>query len=288
MTTRVIVLAAAIALPGCFYPGDRGRALEVKVEKLADDNAQLAAQLKDTQAKLNDTVPKVDAKIAEVSKALDNLDRAARRSDADIGIQIQKAIEDVAGLRGQVETYLFKIGDLESALKKMTADTDARLTQIQGEEAVKAAEAKKKAEALKRPTDKKEFLAFAESKAKAGDQPLARELYTEFLKKWPKDEGVADAHYGIAESYLAEDQCRDALSEYGKIIQDFPKAKTAPAAYLHSSDCFKKLKMGSEARLALEELVKNYPKTDAAKTAKAKLAELDKAAKKPAGKKGSK
>ena len=42
-------------------------------------------------------------------------------------------------------------------------------------------------------------------------------------------------------------------------------------------------------RLALEELVKGYPKSDAAKTAKSRLAELDKAKKAaPAPKKGSK
>ncbi len=30
-----------------------------------------------------------------------------------------------------------------------------------------------------------EFLALAQEKAKAGDVTLARQLYSEFLKKWP-------------------------------------------------------------------------------------------------------
>jgi TolA-binding protein len=64
------------------------------------------------------------------------------------------------------------------------------------------------------------------------------------------------------------------------VLEEHPKSSSAPDAYLHSSDCFKKLKMQEESRLALEELVKNYPKSDAAKTAKARLAELDKAKKK--------
>ncbi|HYI01335.1 tetratricopeptide repeat protein, partial [Hyalangium sp.] len=57
---------------------------------------------------------------------------------------------------------------------------------------------------------------------------------------------------------------------------------SAPEAYLRSSDCFGKLKMTEESRLALEELVKSFPKSEAAKTAKTRLAELDKAKKKPA------
>jgi TolA-binding protein len=37
--------------------------------------------------------------------------------------------------------------------------------------------------------------------------------------------------------------------------------------------------MKDEARLALEELIKTYPKSDAAKTAKARLAAMDKSKK---------
>jgi TolA-binding protein len=60
------------------------------------------------------------------------------------------------------------------------------------------------------------------------------------------------------------------------VVQDYPKSPSAPEAFLHSSECFKKLKMHEESRLALEELVKGHPKSEAAKTAKARLEELDK------------
>jgi TolA-binding protein len=43
--------------------------------------------------------------------------------------------------------------------------------------------------------------------------------------------------------------------------------------------------MKDESRLFLEEVVKNYPKSDAAKEAKLQLAELDKAKRSRSGKK---
>ena len=61
------------------------------------------------------------------------------------------------------------------------------------------------------------------------------------------------------------------------MIADYAKSASAPNAYLHSADCFGKLKMNDEARLALEEVVKNYPRSDAAKEAKTRLAALNKA-----------
>lgn len=277
---RLALIALPFLLSGCFYPAARGRALETRLDQLDASQVQIQAELKRTREQLDATLPLIDEKIAQVSKALEGLDKASRRSGADIGIQLQKTVEDLAQLRGQVETYVYKIGELEAALAKTSEDTDKRLLELKGEQALKEAEARKKAEELKRPTDKKEFLALAQDKAKAGDVVLARQLYGEFLKKWPKDALVAEAHFGLGESYFAEDKCREALFEYGKLLQEHPKAASTPEAYLRSSECFQKLKMQDEARLALEELVKGYPKTDAAKTAKTRLAELDKAKKK--------
>src|SRR6218665_346816 len=262
---RLAPIALSLAISGCFYPASRGRTLESRLEKIDTPQAQPPQEIKRTREQLDATLPRIDEKIAEVSKALQGLDTASRRSGADIGIQLQKTVEDLAQLRGQVETYLYKMGELESALARASEDTDKRLLALKGDEALK------KAEELKRPTDKKEFLALAQSKAKAGDVTVARQLYNEFIKKWPKDTLVADAHFGLGEGYFTEDKCREALFEYGKLLQDSPKAEATPGAYLRSSECFKKLKMQEESRLALEELVKGYPKSDAAKTAKSRL-----------------
>lgn len=277
---RRLLIALALPLPllsGCFYPASRGHALE---DKVTAENEQIRAELKDMQDKLAATLPKIDAKIGEVSKALESLDRAARRSDADTGIRLQKTIEDLGRLRGDVETYLFKVGELEKGLKKLGDDTDQRLSELQGTDAAKATAARRKAEDLPRPADKKQFLALADAKAREGDLALARVLYGDFLKKWPKDDLVGEAHFGLGETFYADNKCREALGEYGKVIEQFSKTKSAPSAYLHSADCFGKLKMKDESRMVLEEVVKSHPKSEAAKEARVRLAELDKSKKK--------
>jgi len=276
---RVVVLA--MAMTGCFYPAERGKLLEAKVDRLTAENESLQTQLKEQQTKL---VEKIDAKIAEVQTALEGLDKAARRTDADIGVQLQKTMEDLAQLRGQTETYLHKLGVVETELKRIDEESAKKLTELQGKEAVKQAEAQKKADELERPKGSKEFLALADQKSK-DDLGVARQLYTEFLKKWPKDDLTGEAHFGLGETFFREDKCREALGEYGQVIQKFSKTRSAPDAYLRSSDCFKKLKMNDESRLALEEVVKQFPKSDAAKKAKDRLDALKK--KPVAGKKGA-
>ncbi|MFZ5471336.1 MAG: tetratricopeptide repeat protein [Myxococcota bacterium] len=277
---RTLLWLFFAAWAGCFYPADRGKALEAKVDKLAARNVELERDLAAKEEKL---AQRVDEKIAQVEKALEGLDKASRRSDADTGVLLQKTIEDLAELKGQIESHQHKATELEKELLRLTEETDRKIAELKGTEAVKAAEAKKKADELRRPEGKQEFLALAAEKAKAGELLLARQLYGEFLKKWAKDELRGEAHFGLGETYFTEDKCREALFEYGKVIQEFGKTPSAPSAYLRSSECFKKLKMGDESRLALEEVVKQYPKSSAASAAKARIQELDKS-KKPAPK----
>lgn len=254
---RLRVLVCAAALPACFFPADRGQVLEGRVDKLVDENKALKTALGETQSKLDDTT-------AQLKTALDQLDQASRTTGANIGVKVDTAIQDVASLRGQMESYQFKIAELET---KLAEKSSAPSTPSKPEEPKK--------EELKRPDDPKEFLKLADEKAKA-DPELSKKLYMEFIKKWPRDEQIGEAHHALGELHFSESKCREALYEYGKVIQDYPKTKSAPAAYLRSAECFKELKMTDEAKLALNELIKQYAKSEQAKTAKTRLAELEK------------
>ncbi len=270
--------AALLLGPGCIYPADRGRALELRVDRLEGENERLRGELQTTK---QDLLPKIDAKIAEVTAALESLDKAARRSGADQAVLVQKTIEDVAALRGELEKQLFQLAELRSRMESLDTETEQKVLAILGPEAAARWEARKKLQELERPTEPKPFLELAEARAKEGDVQVARRLYDEFIRKWPKHELTGDAVFGMGELWAREDKCREALFEYGKVIQEHPKSRSAPQAYLRSSECFSKLRMADESRLALEELVKAYPKSDAAQTARGRIAELDKK-KKPA------
>ena len=64
-------------LAGCYSP-EKGKMLELRVDKLTQDNETLQAELKAQGAKLSESLPRVDQKVAEVTKALEGLDQAAR------------------------------------------------------------------------------------------------------------------------------------------------------------------------------------------------------------------
>ena len=250
LATAVVLLLAA----GCFFPADRGKLLEAKVDSLEQQRAQLEAALKETREKLEKTT-------GQLQEALAQLDTASRTTGANIGVKVDSAIQDAASLRGQLESTQYRLQELEQKLEKLST-------------AAAPAEARK--DELKRPDDPKEYLALAAEKAKT-DGALGKRLYDELLKKWPKAPEAGEAHFGLGELHYADDKCREAIYEYGKVIQEFAKAKSTPDAYLRSSDCFLKLKMYDEAKLTLDELARQFPRSDAAKQVKVKLAEVVKA-----------
>ena len=98
----------------------------------------------------------------------------------------------------------------------------------------------------------------------------------DFVRKWPKDDLAGDAHFALAESYYGQDNCPEALPEYGQLIKSFGKSKSVPLAYVRSGDCFARLKNPEAARLAYEQVVKDYPKSAEAKMAQKGLAGLKK------------
>lgn len=270
-----LLLLAALPAAGCFYPSDRGRLLEQNVDRLRAENEALRKELSEARSLLDAQLPRLDEKVAQVNKATEELRKAARQSGADVALDLKKTQEEVVALHGRLEAVEFQGRAYDASLKALQAEHQVHLDALKGEQARAEAEAKRRAEELSRPADKRQFLQLAQDKLKAKELPAARQLLTEWLKKWPRDEAAAEAHQALGVSYAEDGKCREALFEFSKVIQDHPKSAAAPDALLRSSTCFAEVGMADESRLALEELLASYPKSAAAAQAKVRLDALN-------------
>ena len=272
---RGLALTLLSLLTGCFYPADRGKLMEARVDRLE-------SSWKETETELTRQRERISAQLAETQSTLEKLDRAARRTGADMGVQLEQLQAEVSLLRGQVEQYLHKIAELENDLA-MVKDSQAKATSAAAAAVAAKEEAKKKE--LERPADKKAFAELVSEKLK-NDREVGRKLAAEWLKKYPKEPLAAKVFYDLGMSYVDEKDYRAALGEFKEIIENFAKTDHAPLALLRSSECFGALKMADEQRMFLEEIINSYPKSDLVKEAKEKLAALKKKpAPAPSGKK---
>jgi tol-pal system protein YbgF len=285
-TSRAAPLLAALALAGCWVPIEKGRQMEARLQRLEAQNVEQARRLDEQREVVRDRVAKVDAKIVEVQEKIDELNKAARRSGADLGVTLQRLQEEFARLRGELEVEQHRLGELEKTIAQLRSDTEGRFAALRGAGALEAYEAKQRVQKLEKPDDKAAFYALAQREDGAGDKGIARELYEEYVRRWPSDPRSADAGFRAGQLLFGQKRWREALLAYGKVAEDFPKSERAPEAMLGAADAMIRLDMKDEAKAVLEQLLERYPRSEAAKLARERLSALaPPPAKTPAAKK---
>ncbi|GEJ55907.1 tol-pal system protein YbgF [Anaeromyxobacter diazotrophicus] len=267
-------LLALLLASACWVPVERGRQMEARIQRLEGESELSARQLEEQRAVLRDRIAAADGKIAEVQKKLDELNATAHRTGADLAVNQDRLVEDVRRLSGTLEELAHRLDLVDQALAQQKSDTDARFAALKGSGALDELEARRKVEQLKLPSDKGEFLALAQAQEAKGERAVARVLYEDFVKRWPSDPRAADAHFRLGELWYGDKRWREAILEYGKVAQDFPRSDKAPDALLRTGESMLALDLKDDARGLFEEVVSRYPRSTAAQRAKARLHDL--------------
>ena len=270
--------ALLLLATGCWVPMERGRQMEARIQRLEVEAKEIDDQLR---AKMI----QVDRKLGEVQTKLDELNTSARAKGADLGVAVGKLQDEVARLRGDLEALQHEQAGLAEAQKSSSRDTDSRLASLKGAGALDEALARQKIADLPKPDDRAAVLALALQLEAAGEKGVAREIYLQYVRRWPKDEKADEAGLRAGELLAAQGRWREAVVVLGKLAEDHPKSPKAPQALLLAADGLIQLDRREDARAFLEQVVAEHPRTEVAAKAKAKLAEIAPAPKKAPPKK---
>jgi tol-pal system protein YbgF len=263
---KMLCLAAAVAVCGCWTSAGDGEQMRRDIDAL---QASLRAQRESNAAEQERLKAESTQKAKELREAMDALNRAARKSGADLAVDLEKAQNDVAQLHGQLEVLQHRQDELEAKQTerdKKVAETAAALEQR-----------KKQLDAAEHPTDKAGIYALAVKKLDAGETARARELLTDFLGKYPRDPLAAKAQYWLGETYYAERRYKDAIVEYQKVIKEWKTSDKVPDALLKIGLSFQSSGDCAKARLFFDEVTASHKGTEAARVARIKAAECKKA-----------
>jgi len=281
-----IAFALLLASAACWVPVDKGRQMDARIQRLEAESATTSQQIEEQRTVVRDRIARVDQKIVEVQKKLDELNTTAHRSGADVVANQDRMQESLTRMVGQLEEQQHQLQQTDQRLSQLQSDSEARFAALKGAGALEDYEGRKRAETLKRPAEKSEFYALAMQQEQSGERAVARQLYDEYVKKWPTDPRAADAWFRMGEISYGEKRYREAVLSYGKVAQDFPRSDKAPDALFRTGEAMMALGLRDDAQAIYQDVVNRYPKTTAAKKASSRLAELAKnPKKKPAPKK---
>jgi tol-pal system protein YbgF len=287
--SRLLLAAlAAAGLAGCWVPIERGRLMEARIQKLEVQGVEQKRTLDEQREVVRERVAKVDQKIQEVQTKIDELNQAARRSGADLGVQLNRLQDEFARVKGDLEVAQHKLAEVEKGIAALDQKTEGRFAALKGAGALDEFEARQRMASLPRGDEKGALFAAAQKAEKDGDGGVAREMYEEYARKWPSDARTAEARFRSGQLSFGQKRWREALLAYGKVAEDFPRSDLAPDAMLGAADSMLKLEMADDAKAVLQQLVSKYPKSKAASAARKRLAELQPAAAPPQRKSTSK
>ncbi|HTT70426.1 MAG TPA: tetratricopeptide repeat protein, partial [Anaeromyxobacteraceae bacterium] len=133
---------------------------------------------------------------------------------------------------------------------------------------------REKQEVAEPPPEPSGVFALAREQEAKGQKEVARDLYREYVEKFPRDPNAAHAHYRLGELAYGDHKYPEAIVEYGKVAQDFPHAEEAPDALYRTAESMLAIDLRDDAMVVLSEIPTRYPTSAAAARAKERLADL--------------
>lgn len=107
-----------------------------------------------------------------------------------------------------------------------------------------------------------------------GENSKARAKFERFIKEYPESDKSDNASFWIADTYYDEKWFEKAIIEYQKVIENYPYSNKLVAAKLKQGYAFAELGEKANAKLILNELLKQHPDSEEVEYAKEKLKHL--------------
>jgi len=113
---------------------------------------------------------------------------------------------------------------------------------------------------------------------RAGEYDRAIAAFNDFQARYPQSQYGDNAQYWLAEAHYAKRDFASAISEYQKMLANYPASRKLSHAMLKIGYSYDSLGQPADARAILEELKQRFPGSAAARLADERLAQLSAAA----------
>lgn len=253
-SVKILKISAAVA--ACVV------ALSANAALFEDDEARRA--ILDLRQKVDVSQQRVTE---ELKKANDD-NAQLRRSLLDLSNQIESLRSEMATLRGQNEQLTRGVTDVQRNQKDVTQGIEERLKKVEpGKVTVDGRDFSAD------PAEKQEFEA-ALATLRKGDFAAAQTSFTGFMKRYPQSGYKSSSLFWLANAQYALRDYRSAVGNFRTLATSDPEHPRTPEALLSMANCQVELKDTKAARKTLEDLVKDYPQSEAASAAKERLTKL--------------
>jgi len=227
-----------------------------------DDDARKA--ILDLRQRVDQNSEQLKSRLAEQAELLSQL----KRSLLDLNSQLEATRAETAKLRGANEQLAREVAELQRQQKDLSQGVDERV---------------RKFEPQKIALDGKEFVAEPEERRlhdeamatlRKGDFAAAATAFIAFQKRYPKSGYNDSVTFWLGNAQYGKREYREAMASFRAYVAAVPDSPRAPEALLSLANCQAELKDSKGARKTLDDLLRLYPKSEAAQAGRDRLAAL--------------
>ena len=256
--------------------------LPMQVHAFEDSDArrtilQLRTQLKDLNTRIDSEIEQIarridtkadDKKLNALFTDLEKLRNQLRGEVAELRGQVEIISNDLNAAQQKIDKLTNDLANTQRREKDLYADLNQRLSKLEPRnQTIDGVEVEVT------QTEQKQFDEAA-ALLKKKDFARASQSFVAFLQRFPGSGYAAQAYYLLGSSYFAEGDCKNAIPALQTVINRYALTQRAPDAMLNLAICQDDLSDKSAARDTMEALIKKYPESPAAKTARSKLGAL--------------
>jgi len=186
----------------------------------------------------------------------------------ELAAQIDTLRQDLARLRGQIETLVNDVTNSQKRQKDFYVDLDARIRKFEPQQATIDGKA-----ALVDQNESRAFEA-AMSQFRASEFRNAVTAFDGFLRQYPASAFAPAAQYWMGTSLYAQRDYQGAIAAQQVLLKNWPDSSRVPEAMLNIASSQIDLKDVKGARTTLQAIVSRYPDTPTAGVALDRLSTL--------------
>ena len=197
------------------------------------------------------------------------------KAQLDLATQIQRQAEEIARLRGQIETLSYELEQARKRQQDFYLDLDSRLRRLEphSTSTLPTGESGNAAQPVPQAAPGAESAEYdaALELFRNGKYPAAAKAFKTFVEQHPDSALAPNAQFWLGNAWYAQRDCKRAIEAQSVVTTRYADSPKAPDAWLAMATCQQEMGSAGAAKRSLESLVAKYPNAPAAETARERL-----------------
>jgi len=228
------------------------------------EDADARKAILDLRTRLTQAEERASARNTQMDEQLQSM----RRSLLEMNSQVEALRAEMAQLRGSNEQLQRDVSELQRKQRDIGQSVDERLRKVEPQKVT--------VDGVEFNADPEEKRQFDEALAllRAGEFDKASQALSTFMRRWPTSGYTPAARFWQGNALYGKRDYKEAINAFRMFLAKAPESDRASEAMLAIANSQAEMKDKPGARKTLDELIKTYPKSEAAVAGKERLAAL--------------